>query len=80
MDRDKMAQGIRIFLEGIGEGVGADDSERTAARVAEAWARDLVSGYDADPQELLIDYHKRLAEITELKNMLKKQLQTALEG
>ncbi len=34
----------------------------------------------ADPQELLIDYHKRLAEIADLKSTLKKQLQTALEG
>ena len=53
MNRDKMAEGIRTFLEGIGEGFDGDDAERTAARVAEAWARDLVSGYGADPQELL---------------------------
>ena len=32
-----------------------------------------------DPTELLIDYQKRLAEIAELKNTLKKHLQTALE-
>lgn len=49
MDRQKMEQGIRLFLEGIGEHFEGDDIERTPARVANAWADDLIAGYAVDP-------------------------------
>jgi GTP cyclohydrolase I len=45
-----MEAGIRLFLEGIGERFPGDDLERTPARVADAWAEDLVAGYGSDPQ------------------------------
>ncbi len=49
MDRARMEQGIRLFLEGLGERFPGDDQDRTPARVARAWADDLVSGYATDP-------------------------------
>lgn len=44
-----MEAGIRLFLEGLGERFPGDDLEKTPARVARAWADDLVSGYGVDP-------------------------------
>lgn len=53
MDRSKMEQGIRIFLEGLGHEFPGDDQQRTPGRVARAWRDDLVSGYATDPVEVL---------------------------
>lgn len=53
MDRARMAEGIRLFLEGLGERFEGDDLERTPERVAGAWIEDLTSGYDVDPDEEL---------------------------
>ena len=50
MDRAKMAEGIRAFVEGIGERFEGDDLEATPERVAKAWEEDLVSGYALDPE------------------------------
>ena len=50
MDREKMEEGVRMFLEGIGERFDGDDLDRTPARVARAWKEELVSGYGADPE------------------------------
>ena len=41
MDPKRMEQGIRTFLDGIGEGFPGDDQERTPERVARAWVEDL---------------------------------------
>jgi GTP cyclohydrolase I len=49
MDRAKMEAGVRLFLEGVGERFPGDDLERTPARVARAWAEDLIRGYATDP-------------------------------
>jgi GTP cyclohydrolase I len=50
MDRAKMEAGIRLFLEGVGERFEGDDLERTPARVARAFAEDLVAGYRGEPE------------------------------
>jgi GTP cyclohydrolase I len=50
MDRRKMEQGIRTFLEGLAQRFAGDDQERTPARVAAAWVEDLASGYATDAQ------------------------------
>lgn len=50
MDREKMARGIRTFLEGIGERFPGDDLEASPERVAKAWEEDLVAGYALDPE------------------------------
>ena len=44
-----MAEGIRLFLDGMGERFRGDDIERTPERVARAWIDDLVSGYAVEP-------------------------------
>ena len=49
MDRDKMEEGIRLFLDGLGEHVVGPEIVKTPRRVARAWADDLVSGYGVDP-------------------------------
>jgi GTP cyclohydrolase I len=49
MDAAKMEAGIRLFLEGVGESLAGEDLQRTPARVARAWADDLISGYALDP-------------------------------
>lgn len=49
-----MADAIRRFLVAAGfEPGGEAHLERTGARVAEAWARDLLEGYAVDPREAL---------------------------
>jgi len=53
MDRSKLEQGIRLFVEGIGERFDGDDLEATPQRVARAWAEELVSGYETDPDAVL---------------------------
>ncbi len=53
MDASKMEEGIRAFVEGIGERFAGDDLENTPSRVARAWIDDLVSGYGIDPEEEL---------------------------
>lgn len=53
MDRGAMEEGIRRFVEGIGERFEGDDLERTPARVAKAWFEDLLGGYGVDPDGLL---------------------------
>jgi GTP cyclohydrolase IA len=53
MDRARMENGIRKFLEGLGERFPGDDLDATPERVARAWVEDLVSGYREDPQREL---------------------------
>jgi GTP cyclohydrolase I len=53
MDRAKMEEGVRRFLEGIGERFPGDDLEATPERVSRAWVEDLVSGYGEDPEREL---------------------------
>lgn len=43
-----MEEGIRAFVEGIGERFDGDDLDATPRRVARAWVEDLVSGYALD--------------------------------
>ena len=53
MDRDKIEQGVRLILEGIGEDPGRAGLIGTPRRVAEMY-EDIFSGIDApDPAELL---------------------------
>jgi GTP cyclohydrolase I len=49
MDQRKMAEAVRLFLEGLTEGAIVDELERTPERVARAWAEELASGYAVDP-------------------------------
>jgi GTP cyclohydrolase I len=53
MDKSKMADGIRLFLDGLGRGFEGDDQAATPERVARAWVEDLVAGYELDPDSLI---------------------------
>lgn len=53
MDRTKLEQGIRIFLEGMGLETEREDLARTPERVARAWSGEIVSGYSVDPDAVL---------------------------
>jgi len=48
MDRERMEQGIRLFLEGVDQRFEGDDLEQTPGRVAKAWVEDLLGGYAVD--------------------------------
>src|SRR5690606_25518998 len=45
-DREKMAEGIRLFLEGCGVDLDDPNVRETPARVAMAWADEFLDGYD----------------------------------
>ena len=64
MDRNKMEQGIRLFLDGLSQGFEGDDQTRTPERVARAWAEDLVAGYALDPEALLLHTLRFFARAT----------------
>jgi GTP cyclohydrolase I len=53
MDRKKMTDGIRTFLDGLGQRFPGDDLDDTPDRVARAWAEDLVGGYATSAEDLL---------------------------
>ncbi|MEE9291573.1 MAG: GTP cyclohydrolase I [Acidobacteriota bacterium] len=52
-DRRLLHRAARLFLEGIGEPGLRRDQRRTPARVADAWSRELMSGYRSDPVRIL---------------------------
>ena len=49
MNRARMEEGVRLFLEGVGERFPGDDLESSPGRVAQAWHDDLLAGYHLDP-------------------------------
>lgn len=48
-----MLRAARLFLEAIGETGLRRDTRRTPERVAEAWSREILAGYGADPDRIL---------------------------
>lgn len=52
MDIEKVEQGVRLLLEGIGEDLNREGLLKTPARVAQMY-RDIFSGLDEDPLPLL---------------------------
>lgn len=54
MDREKVEQGVRLFLEGLGLDHETDQHLlRTPERVARAWVTEFACGYTQDPKEIL---------------------------
>lgn len=51
MDHEKIEQGVRLVLEGMGEDLSREGLVDTPSRVARA-ARELCAGMDGDPAEL----------------------------
>lgn len=50
MDRDKIVEGVRLILEGIGEDVSREGLVNTPDRVADMYA-EIFAGIDQDPGE-----------------------------
>ena len=51
-DKDKIENGVRLILEGIGEDSGRPGIARTPERVADMYA-EILSGIEVDPREQL---------------------------
>jgi len=60
-DTGKMAEGIRLFLQGCGVDLSDPNVRDTPARVAKAWAEEFLDGYDRDPHEVLGDFYEERA-------------------
>ncbi len=52
-DRARLLRAARLFVAAIGERDLRRDQARTPARVADAWSREILSGYRADPARIL---------------------------
>lgn len=57
-DPAKMAEGIRLFLEGCGVDLDDANLRETPARVAKAWAEEFLDGYETDPHRVLGDFYE----------------------
>jgi len=65
VDQDKIKEGVRLILEGIGEDPDRPGLVETPRRVAEMYA-DIFSGIDSvDPSSLLVemagDHHREMS-------------------
>jgi GTP cyclohydrolase I len=58
VDRDQMAAGIRLFLQGCGVDLDDPNVRDTPYRVTEAWVEEFLDGYDQDPREVLGDFYE----------------------
>lgn len=57
-DREKMAEGVRLFLEGCGIDLNDPNVRETPVRVARAWAEEFLDGYDKNAREVLGDFYE----------------------
>lgn len=57
-DVARMAEGIRLFLEGCGVDLDDANVRDTPARVAKAWAEEFLDGYEKDPHQVLGDFYE----------------------
>lgn len=56
-DLEKMAEGVRLFLEGCGVDLEDPNVRETPVRVARAWAEEFLDGYDVDPRAALGEFY-----------------------
>jgi GTP cyclohydrolase I len=69
MDKDKIKQAIRLFLEGIGEDPDRDGLRDTPQRVANM-CEEIYSGIGADPAALFtVDFEESYDEIVLVKDI-----------
>lgn len=57
-DPVKMAEGIRLFLEGCGIDLDDPNVRETPQRVAQAWSEEFLDGYEKEPREVLGDFYE----------------------
>jgi GTP cyclohydrolase I len=69
VDRKKIEQATRLFLEGIGEDPERPGLRDTPRRVADMWG-DVYFGLEADPSELLVpmldDHHHEMVLVRDI--------------
>ncbi len=53
MDKEKIAAGVRLILEGIGEDINRDGLQKTPERVANFFA-ELTEGMWSDPRQEVV--------------------------
>lgn len=58
VDRDKMTEGVRLFLQGCGIDLEDPNVRDTPYRVTEAWVDEFLDGYDRDAHEVLGDFYE----------------------
>ena len=51
-DPEKIAEGVRLIIEGIGEDIHRDGIVDTPSRVSDFWM-ELTEGYDGEPDDIL---------------------------
>lgn len=56
MDRDGLRAAVAAFLKAAGVDPADPHLQDTPARVADAWADELIAGYEADPAEILAGF------------------------
>jgi GTP cyclohydrolase I len=69
MDREKIKEGTRLILEGIGEDAGREGLKGTPGRVATMY-EDVLSGLEADPVSILVpmpsDQHQEMVLLKDI--------------
>jgi len=54
MNQEKVEQGVRLFLEGLGLDIASDQHlQKTPERVARAWITEFASGYAQKPEDII---------------------------
>lgn len=71
MDKQKVEQGVRLFLEGLGLDHEQDQHLlKTPERVARAWINEFAAGYEQDPKGILqIGFSEQCDELIIVKNI-----------
>jgi GTP cyclohydrolase IA len=71
MNQQKLEDGIRLFLEGLGLNVDCDQHLRdTPARVGRAWANEFASGYTQNPSDILnVEFSDQCQELIIVKDI-----------
>lgn len=53
MDKERMEQGVKMFLEGLGLSLDDQHLKNTPGRVVKAWAEEFGNGYSLKPEDVL---------------------------
>jgi len=71
MDKEKIEEGVRLFLEGLGLNYEEDQHLlKTPERVARAWVNEFAVGYEQDPKKILqVSFAEPCDELIIVKNI-----------
>ena len=69
-DKEKMTQGIELFLEGLGQDLNNQHLRNTPERVARAWINTFGSGYSQKVEDILnVEFTESYDEMVVIKNI-----------